>query len=150
VLKSDGPPAVHAMTGSAKHLSLAGRTILLLENERVIAETIAGCLEDVGASVLTAMHIHHALVIAERPDLSAAVLDLELGDDDSTTVCRRLSERDIPFLIFSGYDDDYVRHRWPNATVVVKPAGEQVLINAILNVLVASGKTRAEPAAPAE
>jgi CheY-like chemotaxis protein len=135
------------MVVPANHLPLAGRTILLVEDDLDIAEAIVSCLEDVGASVLTATHVHHALAIVERPDLSAAILDFELGNDDTIDVCRRLNERAIPFLIFSGYDDGYVRDRWPSATVVEKPAGEQVLIRALLAALVAGAV--AEPASRA-
>jgi DNA-binding response OmpR family regulator len=117
---------------SAKHLALAGCSILLVENEPVIALSIADCLQDAGALVLTAGNIDDALRIAEDPSLSAAVLDLDLGHDDSTIVSRRLSERTVPFLFYSGYDDAYVWNKWPNATVVTKPAGEKVLIAALV------------------
>jgi two-component system, chemotaxis family, sensor kinase Cph1 len=120
---------------SAKHLPLAGRSILVVENEPVIARAIAECLGDAGASVVTARHINDGLRIAEHRQLSVAVLDLELGDEDSTIVCRRLTERAIPFLFYSGYDAAYVRDKWPNATVVLKPAGERVLITALLHLL---------------
>jgi DNA-binding response OmpR family regulator len=123
------------MTVSAKHLPLAGRLILLVENEPVIAQAIADCLQDAGASVLTAGRTDNALRIAKRPDISAAVLDLDLGDSDSIMVCRHLSERGVPFLFYSGYDEGYIRTKWPNATVVMKPAGEQVLITALLDLI---------------
>jgi hypothetical protein len=59
------------------------------------------------------------------------VLDVALGDGDSTVVCQRLSERAIPFLFYSGYDDVYVSDQWPGVTVVSKPASEQILITAL-------------------
>jgi DNA-binding response OmpR family regulator len=117
---------------SAKHLALAGCSILLVENEPVIARSIADCLQDAGALVLTAWRTSDALRIAEDHRLSAAVLDLDLGGDDSTIVCRRLTERVVPFLFYSGYDDAYVCDKWPNATVVTKPAGEKDLIAALV------------------
>jgi DNA-binding response OmpR family regulator len=123
------------MAFSAKHLPLAGCSILLVEDEPVIARSIADCLQDAGALVLTAGKVNAALRIAEHPDLSAAVLDLDLGDDDSTIVCRRLTERAVPFLLYSGYDDAYVCDKWPNATAVSKPASEQVLITALSDLL---------------
>jgi CheY-like chemotaxis protein len=123
------------MALSAKHLPLTACSILLVENEPVIAQSIADCLQDAGALVLTATKINQALRIAEDPSLSAAVLDLDLGHDDSTIVCRQLSARGVPFLFYTGYDDAYVCDRWPNATVVGKPDGEQVLITALLGLL---------------
>ena len=82
-----------------------------------------------------ALQLIDALRIAGHADLSAAVLDLDLGDDNSTVVCRDLSERAIPFLFYSGYDAAYVRDKWPDATVVIKPAGEQVLITALRHLI---------------
>jgi DNA-binding response OmpR family regulator len=123
------------MTLSAKHLPLAECSILLVENEPAIALSIADCLQDAGALVLTAWRTSDALRIAEDHHFSAAVLDLDLGGDDSTIVCRRLTERGVPFLFYSGYDDTYVCDKWPNATVVPKPAGEQVLITALIDLI---------------
>jgi len=123
------------MALSAKHLPLAGYSILLVENNPVIARSVADCLHDAGAYVLVAHETNDALRMADHPKLSAAVLDLELGDDDSTAVCRRLEERTIPFFFYSGYDDAYVSDRWPKATVVPKPAGEQVLISTLLQLM---------------
>lgn len=123
------------MAPSAEHLPLAGCSILLVENEPVIAQSVADCLRDAGALVLIAGHIRDALNIAAGSRLSAAVLDLELGDDGSTVVCQRLIERAVPFLFYSGYDDDYVCDKWPGATVVIKPAGEQVLIAALSDLI---------------
>jgi len=123
------------MALSAKHLQLAGCSILVVENEPVIAQSIADCLQDAGALVLSARNLNDALRIAEHPGLSVAVLDLDLGDDDSTIVCRRLTERAVPFLFYSGYDDAYVCDKWPNATVLTKPAGEQMLITALSKLL---------------
>ena len=119
----------------AKHLPLAGCSILLVENEPAIALSIADCLQDAGALVLTAWSTSDALRIAEDHHFSAAVLDLDLGGDNSTIVCERLTERAIPFLFYSGYDHAYVCDKWPNATTVPKPAGEQVLISALCELI---------------
>ena len=126
------------MTLFAKQLPLAGCSILLVENEPAIALSIADCLQDAGALVLTAWSTRDALRIAEDHHFSAAVLDLDLGGDDSTIVCQRLTARAVPFLFYSGYDHAYVCDKWPNATMVPKPAGEQVLINALFGLITRS------------
>jgi CheY-like chemotaxis protein len=120
---------------SAKHFLLAGCSILLVENEPVLAQSIADCLQDAGALVLTARNNKDALHIAEGARLSSAVLDLDLGGEDCTAVCRWLTDRTVPFLFYSGYDDAYVCDIWPNATVVPKPAGEQVLITTLCDLI---------------
>ena len=123
------------MTLSAKYLPLAGHPILVVENDPIIALSIADCLQDAGALVLTASNTNDALPIVENSQISAAVLDLDLGGGDSTSVCRRLTDRSIPFLFYSGYDDAFVSDKWPNATVVGKPASEKVLIMTLLGLI---------------
>jgi CheY-like chemotaxis protein len=123
------------MVLSAKYLPLAGRPILVVENDPIIAQSIADCLQDAGAQVLTANNTNDALPIVENSHISAAVLDLDLGSGDSTIVCRWLSDRSIPFLFYSGYDDACVSDKWPNATVVGKPASEQVLIMTLFGLI---------------
>jgi hypothetical protein len=46
-----------------------------------------------------------------------------------------LSDRSIPFLFYSGYDDAFVSDKWPNAIVVGKPASEQVLIMTLFGLI---------------
>jgi len=119
------------MEHSAKHLQLSGAVILLVEDDLIVAQSIVDCLQDAGAQVLIANNAAHALPLVQRHDLAAAVLDVALGDGDSTVVCQRLSEHAIPFLFYSGYDDTYVTDRWPGAIIVCKPASEQILITSL-------------------
>jgi DNA-binding response OmpR family regulator len=114
------------MVQSAKYLPLAEKSILLVEDDAVVAQSILHCLQDAGAEVLIARKAADALPIVERSNFAAAVLDVELGDGDSTVVCQRLSERAIPFLFYSGYDDTYVSTKWPGALVVSKPASRSL------------------------
>ena len=60
-------------------------------------------LEDAGAALTTTNTLKHALLLAEHDGLSAAILDHSLGGDDSWLLCKRLTERGIPYMIYSGY-----------------------------------------------
>jgi hypothetical protein len=80
-------------------LALRGRSILLVENEPLIA---------------------HALHLVERAGLSGAVLDYGLRGGNCAPVCERLEQRRIPFLIYSGYPD--LLQRFPDAVIIPKPA----------------------------
>ena len=84
--------------------SLAGRLILIAEDEPLIALDITQGFEDEGATVIAAATLTEALRVVEDPALSAAILDHALSDGDSTTVCERMTERNIPFITYSGYD----------------------------------------------
>ena len=115
------------MEHAGKYLPLTGRSILVVEDDLIVAQSIKDCLQDAGAQVLIASKTGDALSVVENVDPAAAVLDVELADGDSTIICQRLSERAIPFIFCSGYDDAYVSAKWPNAIIVGKRTREHVL-----------------------
>ena len=63
-----------------------------------------------------------ALYTTEHPDLSAAVIDLRLGDGNGAVVCRRLRHLGIPFVVHTGYPRMLVESEWPDVPVISKPA----------------------------
>jgi CheY-like chemotaxis protein len=108
---------------------LAGRCILVVEDEPLISLDITARLQDAGARVVSASRLEKALGLAECPDLAAGVLDFDLGQVDSTPVCWKLVDRRIPFVFHSGRMYSAFR-RWPRAPVILKPA-TQSLIGAV-------------------
>ena len=123
------------MENAENDLPLSGRSILLVEDDLIVAQSINDCLQDAGAHVLTARKTEDALPIVANVELAAAVLDVDLGGHDSTIICERLSERAIPFIFCSGYDEVYVSAKWPNATIIGKPASEHVLITTLMTLI---------------
>jgi DNA-binding response OmpR family regulator len=107
---------------------LAGRSILIVEDEPLIAIDIQIVFEAAGAKTTLARTLRAALVAAEAADLSAAILDHALGDGNSAQLCERLKERDIPFLIYSGFKEFDGAH-------VEKPATPSVLIASVVGLL---------------
>jgi hypothetical protein len=73
------------------------------------------------------------LRLAGHPDLSAAVLDFGLKDDEGTALCERLTERRIPFVLHSGYS--HVHHACLAGVVIPKPATQTVLVTTIARLL---------------
>jgi CheY-like chemotaxis protein len=84
---------------------LQGRTILVVEDQSLVALDIADSLTKAGASVQRAATLQEGLPLAEHPQLSAAILDFVLRDGDSGVLCARLTERGIPFVVYTGYDE---------------------------------------------
>ena len=109
--------------------SLAGRAILVVEDEALIALDITQALEAAGAAVTTTNTLKHALILVEHDGLCGAILDHALGDGDSSLLCSRLSEREIPFLIYSGHAT--VGGACQDALHISKPAAEGVLVAAM-------------------
>ena len=83
---------------------LSGCLILIAEDEPLIAFDITQAFEDEGARVISAGTLKQALLAADDPTLSAAILDHALSDGDSSKVYERMKERNIPFITYSGYD----------------------------------------------
>jgi CheY-like chemotaxis protein len=116
-----------------KNLTLSGHSVLLVEDEPLIALELRRTLESAGVHVFAATQLPHALQLAVHPDLSAAVLDYRLGDQDCTAICSLLEGRGIPFVFYSAYDD--MRQLWPNAAHVTKPAEGYRVLDAVVGAL---------------
>jgi DNA-binding response OmpR family regulator len=113
--------------------SLAGRSILICEDEPLIAIDIANAFTEVGARAVTVRSLREALIAVEDGTLSAAILDHALGDGDSSQLCTRLKERNIPFVLYSGYSQlDGV---CGEAVHVPKPATPALLVTTVEGLL---------------
>ena len=113
--------------------NLAGRSILVVEDEGLIALDIADAFERAGASVTTASTLRDATRAVEADGLSA-VIDHRLGSDDSAALRVRLKERGVPFVIHTGFDklSELVPADEPQVT---KPARPEVLVTAVAGLL---------------
>ena len=112
---------------------LAGKVVLITEDEWLVAYDMDRTLSECGAKVLVASTVDEALPLAERPDLSAAVLDMLLGDQTAAPICFRLAERGIPFVFSTGLTP--VDEEWKHATVLDKPCAPDVLVKAVVGLV---------------
>lgn len=109
--------------------SLDGLTMLVVEDEPVIRLDLQQTLEKAGARVLAANDVESARRLIERPDLSAAVLDW-FGAD----ICRRLTERGVPFVFYTGRAASGLEG-WQHVPMVSKPAKPEDIITALERLL---------------
>jgi CheY-like chemotaxis protein len=111
------------------HVITPGLTILIAEDEALIAHDLATSLEQAGATVTTTNSLEHALMLAENDGLSAAIIDHALIDGDTSELRIKLRRLGIPFVLYSGFerpsDVDPARH-------VSKPAQPETLISALM------------------
>jgi len=115
--------------------ALRGRSILVVEEEPHVSKQLIDHLRRAGATVFAAGKLQDALYLAEHPALSAAVINLRVGADNTARVCRRLSYLGIPFMFHTRYDASEVSRRWPDAPVVSKPADSAVVVRTVVQLV---------------
>ncbi len=86
--------------------ALAGQTVLIVEDEFLIAVDVQRIVEDAGAAhVILANSTAKArelLHTAARIDI--CILDLKLGEEDALPLTAELTELGIPFVVATGFD----------------------------------------------
>jgi len=122
------PARPHASTSA-----LAGRTVLVVEDQLVIALDVEAILAAAGAgSVATAATPDEALRLLASAAPEICVLDVNLGGDTSLPVADELVRRAIPFVFATGYNDRAViPERLSHVPVVRKPYSADGLMAAI-------------------
>ncbi len=134
-------PAVTSLTQMPNDLAQRG-TVLLLEDEALIAVALQADLEEAGylvagpfvtcASALEWLADH-------RPDL--AILDTVLKDGPCKEVALTLTRQGVPLLVYSGHAEDRnTLSELTNAIWVEKPATTEVLLQAVAGL---TGRTAA-------
>jgi len=114
---------------------LIGRLILILEDEPLVALDIDKALRAAGVRLVSAGHLESGLYTTEHPDLSAAVVDLHLGDGSGTSICRRLRHLSVPFIVHTGYPRMLIEQQWPDVPVICKPAPPDHIVTAVVRLL---------------
>ena len=118
--------------------------ILLVEDEPFILADIQQELEKVGARVLPATTVNEALTLLTSEPITASILDFKLQGGTADDLCHQLTERKIPFVIYSGYTN--VEGECSKWEIVSKPADPRELVARVLRVLVANALPGSCPA----
>jgi DNA-binding response OmpR family regulator len=109
--------------------------ILVVEDERGVAETLKAILEDEGHRVILASNGRDAFAILarERPDLVVADLMLPLMSGQALYQAMQADEqlRRIPFLVVSALDVDLIRRQLPGVTALPKPFRISQILTAV-------------------
>jgi DNA-binding response OmpR family regulator len=125
--------ALNASRGIMASNTLAGRLILIAEDVAVIAMEIESTFKDAGARSRICSTVEDALVVAEDRDLAAAVVNHILRDGESSSLCERLKERGIPFVLFSGFAN--VSGACRTGVRVDKPTTSPILLSTVAGLL---------------
>jgi CheY-like chemotaxis protein len=134
-------------TGRSWSESLEGKSILVVEDEPLVALDIVSLLTDAGVKpVGPAATAGGAIEIIEQVKLDAALLDGNLQGEGVDDVAAALTERKVPFLFVSGYGPDHFPG-FADAPILTKPFNPELLLESITRII---GRDEAEASRIAE
>ena len=88
----------------------------------MIAQDVAREIEHAGGSVVGPVpSVDKAVRLVEKAGFDAAVLDVNLGQENSFPIARLLQAQGIPFLFSTGYNSADIPAEWRHVTATMKP-----------------------------
>lgn len=113
-------------------MDLTGHTVLIVEDELLVALDLADALTQAGARIIgIACKSEEALEVLRAHKVSLAVLDVTLGDHSSQLVAERLNTDGIPYIFYTGNVVSDHPPEWMQAPVVAKPGRREDLLGAL-------------------
>jgi DNA-binding response OmpR family regulator len=116
--------------------SLAGKRILIVEDEMMLALTLEDHLLQAGVIAIgPAMRLETAIALAKAEPLDAAILDINIDGGRSYPVADVLLSRSIPFVFATGYGHVESRSDLECIPTITKPYLFAAIRDALANVL---------------
>ena len=116
----------------AHEARLAGKRILLVEDDAMIAMAMEFLLSDSGAAVVgPAGSLDGAMTLADAGGLDCALLDVRLGHEDVYPLADRLARAKVPFLFLSGHGRGNIPANHAKRTCLSKPCDSERLLRVI-------------------
>jgi DNA-binding response OmpR family regulator len=126
-------PGIKADEGYRGDLNAAsflnGKTILLVEDEFLLALQLEELLQSRGGMVLGPFRtLDDAMQAARREEFDFAILDVNLNGTMVYPLADDLLARSVPFLLLSGYSPSNLPERFRAVTRLNKPCDPELLI----------------------
>jgi len=100
---------------------LAGRRVLVVEDEMLVLMLAEDVLEDLGCTAVTAAAtVEQALELIASNDFDAAMLDMNLNGDRTHAVADALARTGVPFVFATGYAGR-MREGYGDRPILTKP-----------------------------
>jgi PAS domain S-box-containing protein len=124
-----------ATTPDAAH-SLAGKRLLMVEDEFLVGMMAKRLLESMGAVVLGPYaNLSDGLAAARRENFDGALLDFNLAGEYAGPLADHLMAHGIPFIFLTGYQRDSVDPRYANVPLLQKPIDSESLQRVLVSLL---------------
>jgi CheY-like chemotaxis protein len=114
------------------------RTVLIVEDEWLIAELLQEVLIGAGYQVLgPASRVREALQLLEDSQPDIAVLDVSLRGETSFDLARALAKRSIPFIFMTGHVSNDLLAEFKGRPLLNKPVDDAKLVSCVAKLLAA-------------
>ncbi len=107
----------------ASSVGAAGRRVLVVEDEYLLATKLVGAFAKLGVETIGPVGtVKQALDLVERSGhLDGALLDIKLRDGVVFPVAAALQARGVPFIFTTGYNQHAIPERYKNVVRYEKP-----------------------------
>lgn len=109
-------------------------SVLVVEDEAVVAIDLEFALEEMGHSVIGAGRLSEAMSAVQSSDFDLAILDVNLNGEPSYPVASVLEQKGVPFVFVTGYGVDGLDENWRQARVLQKPIQRDALARLLQDV----------------
>jgi CheY-like chemotaxis protein len=134
------------LVGVRQTPALAGKHILIVEDDFVAAEDMRHAVESADGGVLgPALSAEHALWWIERHQPDCGILDVGIGPLTTTPVAQRLNELNVPFVVATGISRELLPPHLRAAHYLAKPFARAELVE---NVATSIGGLAVAPLSP--
>jgi DNA-binding response OmpR family regulator len=117
-------------------MQLAGRRVLVVEDEAIAALALCDLLELDGALVVgPAANVRTARELAANEAIDAALLDVDLAGEPSHDVAALLRARGVPVVFLTGHSAPELPPQLAGCTVLTKPVAGVDVRRALAGVL---------------
>jgi DNA-binding response OmpR family regulator len=105
-----------------RHPELAGKRVLVVEDEVLVAMMVEDVLADAGCIVVGPFaRVAEALAAARSMAVDVALLDVNVAGEKVFPVAHVLEERGVPFLFVTGYGPGALPRDRPDWEACAKP-----------------------------
>ncbi|MBW8303490.1 MAG: response regulator [Brevundimonas sp.] len=117
--------------------AFAGRRVLIVEDESLVAMLLETILEDMGCvPVGPAATVDEGLRMAgEGEPVDAALLDVNVAGKQVFPIAEALKTRGVPFIFSTGYGESGLPDKWRGHPTLQKPFTESAVRDALMKAM---------------
>jgi two-component sensor histidine kinase/DNA-binding response OmpR family regulator len=135
-IRPQTPPANHRNNGNSLS-ALAGKRVLVVEDEFLISRSVEDILSDLGVGVVGPVsNLSDGFSVLQRETFDGAILDINIRGQQTYPLAEILAARGVPFVFMTGYDAETVDQRYLHVPLLQKPIEFDVLKRALVTNLV--------------